>query len=70
MTILCNTANCLWEKDGVCTRECILRINDRGACMSFHSYQGQEKEEYHKEREKDGAEEYNSEMHCASEVSV
>ena len=51
MTIFCNTINCLWEKDGVCTRECVLRLNDRGACMSFHSYQGQEKEEYHKGRE-------------------
>lgn len=70
MTILCTNKACLWEKDGVCIRECVLRLNNQGKCISFHSYQGQEKEEYYKEREENGSEEHNSEMCSEPNVSV
>ena len=72
MEIKCAVQACLYESEGFCTRVLTLTINENGVCRTFHSFQGEEKNEYLKQRkeEENGSEEYNSEMHRESSVSV
>ena len=72
MEIKCAVQTCLYESEGYCTRVLSLTINEQGVCKTFHSFQGEEKNEYLKQRkeEENGSEEYNSEMHSEPSVSV
>ena len=64
MEIKCAVQTCLYELEGYCTRVLSLQINEKGICRTFHAFQGEEKNEYLKQRKEgeNGTEEHNSEM--------
>ena len=53
MEIKCAVQTCLYESDGYCTRVLSLKINEKGVCKTFHAFQGEEKNEYLKQRKEE-----------------